>query len=172
MQKSIKILRIFIYTLIFSTSTVLTACGTPGISWQNCSFGFDLRYDHQDAYVLDYKLSSDRYTLVAADKYYVDKGTHLYFQNVIGMVDRPSHLWVKWHDNITDRTYEDTIELKNILPRYLDDTRIYFIIRGAKIYVYLKTKELLPEHISGKRPMVGAEMYSGNVNILLYPKEH
>jgi len=60
-----------------------------------------------------------------------------------GPMPRGDSLYVKWRIKATGVVYEDTVDLKNRLPEYITRHRVYFIIKGPQLYVYLISPEKL-----------------------------
>jgi len=56
---------------------------------------------------------------------------------VYGPMRQGNSLYVKWRLKATGQTYEDTVDLQHRLPQDITDHRIYFMIKGPQLYVYL-----------------------------------
>lgn len=50
-------------------------------------------------------------------------------------------LYVKWRLEPDGKTYEDVVDLKSRLPRNIREHKIYFIVKGNQLFVYLITPE-------------------------------
>jgi len=131
----------------------------------SCGFGFDLRYNDQHSAVLDYRLLGENSVISMAQKVLVDQGHKFYFEGIAYQFERPTSLYVKWKNDQTGSTFEDTVDLRQVLPRNLEDTNLYFIVHGAQLFVYLALKE---KYVQGS-PRVGGD-YAARTNIQLYPK--
>ncbi len=62
-------------------------------------------------------------------------------------------LYVKWRNKNTGQIYEDTVDLKKLLPRNIENHRIYFIVKDKQLFVYLITpnKRLPTEELNGPK---------------------
>lgn len=68
---------------------------------------------------------------------------------------RGDFLHVKWRVEATGKVYEDTVDLKVVLPRNIEKHRIHFVVKGQQLFVYLITPELRP----ADAPPVGPQTY-------------
>jgi hypothetical protein len=121
----------------------LIACATgPGVV--NHGFGFNLS-ESPEAEVLAYRYgesgSAASWMPSAGDKNNTPQRTYVY-----GPMRQGESLYVKWRLKASGHVYEDTVDLRNRLPRDISEHRIYFMIKGPQLYVYLVPPE------SQKRP--------------------
>ena len=143
---------------------LLSACAS-GPEVVDHSFGFDMRRDNQgDVEVLNYRYGDSKLP-VRADEERVKAGDTFGFQGVTGPMLRGSFLYVKWRIKTTGQIYEDTVDLRNRLPADIKDCRIYFIIHGPQLYVYLITPKPLPPD----EPPNGPHMYRSQKVLTIYP---
>jgi len=158
--------RIFIYAILVLAAVCALAACAADTRIVNHSFGFDVRRDGQDAIVLDYRYGESKLPVRAPEEA-VKKGEVFYFSGVTGPMLRGDYLYVKWRNKNTDQVYEDTVDLRSRLPDDITDHRVYFMIRGAQLYVYLippESKRRLPG-----APSVGPRMYSDLDTKKIYP---
>ncbi|HYK15509.1 MAG TPA: hypothetical protein VEW70_16110 [Burkholderiales bacterium] len=142
---------------------VLLGCATnPAVV--DHAFSFDVRYDGQDAEVLDYRYGASNMP-VRAPESAVREGKPVYQTNVNGPMLRGDSLYVKWRDKATGQIYEDTVDLRHRLPANITDQRIHFLIKGAQLYVYLISAKSRPPNM----PVDGPRMYRDLENTLIYP---
>ncbi len=99
----------FARLLVVSLVLCVAACTTSGQVVDH-AFGFDLRYDDQDAVVLDYRYGNTKLP-VGPTKEQLEAGQTFYFQSVQGPMLRGDFLYVKWRVRSTGREYEDTVDL-------------------------------------------------------------
>jgi hypothetical protein len=145
---------------------MLGACAFIGSDIVDHSFGFDLAQDNQDAEVLDYWYGSAK-SPVRAAPYRLKKGDTFYFQGVTGPMHRPEALYVKWRNRKTGQVYEDTVDLRNRLPRDIARQRVYFMIYGPQLYIYLISNERRPANI----PRNGPTTYDSMLTTTIYPDQ-
>jgi len=128
------------------------------------AFSFDMRYDGQDAEVLDYRYGASKLP-VRAPEAAVSEGKPLYQANVHGPMLRGDSLYVKWRDKASGKVYEDTVDLRHRLPANMTDKRIHFMTRGSQLYVYLISS--VPK--SANSVTGGPRMYRDLDTSLIYP---
>jgi len=128
------------------------------------AFSFDMRYDGQDAEVLDYRYGASKLP-VRAPEAAVSEGRPLYQTNVHGPMLRGDSLYVKWRDKSNGKVYEDTVDLRHRLPADMTDKRIHFMTRGPQLYVYLISSG--PK--SANSAAGGPRMYRDRETTLIYP---
>lgn len=75
------------------------------------------------------------------------------------------YLYVKWRLKETGEVYEDTVDLRQRLPKDISEHRIYFDIQGAQLHVYLVSPDFLPKGA----PRNSLRMYPHNRVMALYP---
>jgi hypothetical protein len=121
--------------LMLLTAICLSACSVFS-SVVDHTFEFDLRQDGQDAELLDYKYGESKLP-VSADRRRVERGDTFMFQGVTGPMLRGDSLYMKWRNIPTGKIYEDTVDLKSRLPRNIEDHKIYPMIYGHQLYVFL-----------------------------------
>jgi hypothetical protein len=85
--------------------------------------------------------------------------------SVSGAMLRGDFLYVKWRNVDTYQVYEDTVDLRSRLPRDIEGQRVYFMIRGSQLYVYLISRESKPPDM----PAIGPRMYRDRKVIQVYP---
>ena len=123
--------------LIFGMMLVgLTACATGG-AMVNHAFGFDAFEDSPDVEVLDYKYGDGAMFGTEAERDRVALGQVFLEWHIAGVMPRGDTLYVKWRDKRTHHVYQDTVDLRNRLPRDITGLTIYFLIKGPQLYVYL-----------------------------------
>jgi hypothetical protein len=130
------------------------------------AFGFDMRYDDQDAEVLDYRYGKSELP-VHAPQAAVAAGKTFTFEGVHGPMLRGDFLYVKWRNRVTGQVHEDTVDLRQRLPADIADHRIHFIIKGPQLYVYLISPEPRPPSM----PASGPRMYRHLKSTLIYPDQ-
>ena len=106
---------------------------------------------------------------MSAPEQVTEKGKTMTTDNTFGAKVPRGTLYVKWRDTETQKVYEDTVDLRQRLPKNIEDHRIYLMIKGAQLYVYL----ISPEGI--KRPKNempnGPSAYSHLKIVTIYPFE-
>ena len=118
----------------------LTACAS-GPRVVDHAFSFDARGDSPDAEVLNYRygdsnLPGTRIPPALLRESGVSGGT-----GINGPMPLGDSLYAKWRIKSTGAVFEDTVDLKRRLPWDITDHRIYFIVEGSQLYVYLISRD-------------------------------
>ena len=144
----------------------LCTCAVAQTAPTDHAFGFDMRYDDQDAEVLDYRYG-DSNLPVRAPESAVREGKTFAFAGVHGPLLRGDFLYVKWRTRGSGEVYEDTVDLRRRLPADVTGYRIHVIIRGPQLYVYLVSPQRRPADM----PPKGPEIYNYRIVTTIYPDE-
>ncbi len=160
--------RFFLRLLVlFALGSLLGGCGTER-DLVRYSFEFDLRYDNQHAEILDYWYGKSKNEWrLRADEDLVKSGRPIFFESVTGQMLSDNLLYVKWRDTDIGKVYEDTVDLRNRMPRNIEDHTIYLMIKGPQLYVYLVSPERRPSNV----PSNGPSMYGYRKVTTLYPDQ-
>jgi hypothetical protein len=129
------------------------------------AFSFDARADSSDVEVLDFRYGDSKLPATRPSDRQLRDGQVPQYAIVGGPMPRPSSLYVKWRLKSTNQVYEDAVDLRNRLPRDITDHRVYFLISGPQLYVYLVTPERIP---NGNSPGP-ISRYSHLKTITVYP---
>jgi hypothetical protein len=121
--------------LIF-TITTLMACAS-GIVFH--TFEFNAFADSPDIQVLDYRYGDAKTPMARATEFQKINGGVLQRSSIGGDMLVGDSLYVKWKIKATDKFFEDTVDLKKLLPRNIENHRIYFIVKDKQLFVYLIT---------------------------------
>jgi hypothetical protein len=127
--------------LILSLALWLGACATShnsaGQEVVDHSFGFNVDKDSPSAELIDYRYGNSKDVGTSNRESRRREGTSNQRASMSGLMVRGDTLYVKWRIKDSGIEYEDTVDLKSRLPRSIKDQRIYFIIDGSQLYVYL-----------------------------------
>ena len=154
-----------IAVVTFVAFVTLAACASTA-NLVDHSFGFDTRKDDQDAIVLDYRYG-DSELPVRSPEWAVREGRTFAFQGVQGPMRKGDFLYVKWRDKATGKVFEDTVDLRHRLPADITDHTIYFMCKGAQLYVYLISPAAVER--SPDSPPEGPRMYRSRNTVMIYP---
>jgi hypothetical protein len=122
--------------LLLLTLVWITACASEPRLVDH-GFKFDARWDSPDAEVLNYRYGNSIAPGARVPDYALRDGKINQSASISGAFPLEDSLYVKWRIKATGTIYEDTVDLKNRLPSDITGQRIYFIIEGAQLYVYL-----------------------------------
>ena len=148
---------------ILAIAALVSACAGNIVDH---SFAFDMREDNQDAQVLDYRYGESKLP-VFANRERVAAGEVFGFEGVTGPMLRGDFLYVKWRNKESGKIYEDTVDLRKRLPADIAEHKIYFMIRGSQLYVYL-----IPPRENKRpkeKPPVGPSTYDYRDTVEIYP---
>jgi len=153
--------------LALATACALAACAASPPGVVDHAFGFDMRGDGQDAEVLDYRYGESKLPVHAPESA-VMEGKTLWYESVQGPMLRGDFLYVKWRNRSTGQVYEDTVDLRKRLPANVTDQKVYFMIKGPQLYVYLIS---LREQRPPDMPPNGPRVYRSLKTITIYPDQ-
>jgi len=121
---------------LFTLAFALVACATePKVV--DHAFTFDAIADSPEVEVLDYRYGDSKLEGAKNPDWVRAEGRSLQAAGTSGPMRVGDSLYVKWRLKSTGEIYQDTVDLRHRLPSDMKDQRIYFIIRGAQLYVYL-----------------------------------
>ena len=145
--------------------SVLVAC-TTGPRVVQHAFTFNLFSDSPEAELMAYRYG-DSDLPVSWIPGPGDKGRVPQRSNVNGPMRVGESLYVKWRIKATGDVYEDTVDLRNRLPRDMTDHRVYFMIKGPQLYVYLIPPE--SKKLPAGSPPIGPRIYRDLDVKTIYP---
>ena len=103
-------------------------------------FVFDAFLDSPDVEVLAYRYGDSNLPVSwmpgSNEKSRAPQRTGVY-----GPMRQGNSLYVKWRLKVTGDVYEDNVDLRGRLPNDITGHRIYFMIKGARLFVYLVPPE-------------------------------
>ena len=144
-MRRLRKLRTFLRVLrvpLFIFTVIIMQCALQG-----CAFGrqtmvlhsllFDTFNDNTgDIEVLDYQYGNCE-RMLCANKYRVAEGATFPSGGATGYYSIGEFLYVKWRIKETGQVCEDRVDLTKRLPADMNDRRIYFVVKGEQLYVYL-----------------------------------
>lgn len=145
---------------------LLTACAL-GRDVVRHSFSFDVSQDNQDAEVIDFQYGNSKSPVRASEQALRDRQTYQ-ANGVSGPMLRGEFLYVKWRIKSTGIVYEEKVDLRHRLPRNITDHRVYFMVRGSQLYVYLVSPEKRPPDM----PSIGPSLYQSRKVFQIYPDQN
>ena len=131
------------------------------------SFEFDALRDSPNVEVLDYRYGNSKLPGIAPDEMEYKRKSIGQRTGVSGPMLVGEFLYVKWRIRSTDVAYEKTIDLRNRLPRNIEDHTIYFVIKGDQPFIYL----ISPEHIERGAPLSDLRKYRDRKYAIIYPDQ-
>lgn len=115
------------------------ASGPPLV---NHTFEFDARADSPDAQILDYRYGTSKQPGARASERELREGRVSQYVGTTGEMIPGDSLYVKWRIKSTGEVLEDTVGLKDRLPRTITDHTVYFVIVGRELQVFFVSPEL------------------------------
>ena len=135
-------LRFRCIALAIGVSLLLATQGCASLKNTFYSFAFDMDADDQDAVVLDYRYTLNGQTIVGASKDVLREGLPFHRESVFGQMPRGDALYFKWKIRSTNSIFEKTVDLRGRLPADLSKDRIFVMVRGSELLIYLIHDEL------------------------------
>lgn len=150
---------------IIFTFFVVSSCSVTGPRTVLHSFEFHVNWDSPDVELLDYRYgtSTQHGTFVPAPS--LQSGRVPQSVGTRGDMIIGDFLYVKWKIKANGEIFKDTVDLRNRLPRDIYDHKIYFVIRGPQLYVYLVS----PKENSPGTPLNNLRMFQSRIVKVLYP---
>jgi hypothetical protein len=157
------------YTALLLT-TALAACaqtnGVPTMKFANHSFAFDARNDSKNEEILAYRYGAGKGVGMSSDTGIRQFGESPQWESVSGGYPVGDTLYVKWRSRVTNEVFEDTVDLRPLLPSEMEDKRIYFVIKGKQLTIYLEDEN---QRRPADSPIVGPKKYQPNLTRRIYP---
>lgn len=155
------LLRIAIATI----SCVLVGCSIAGPRTALHSFEFNVDWDSPDVELLDYRYGNSTQQGTFPPDWVLQSGHVAQSVGTTGDMIVGDFLYVKWKIKETGEIFKDTVDLRNRLPRNLYEHKIYFLIRGPQLFVYLVS----PDRSPPGTPSNGLRVYGSRKVKILYP---
>lgn len=99
-------------------------------------FSFDVS-ESPGIEILDYQYGESRLSRARPSEASKRNGEVRQAARMGGDILRPDKLYVKWRVRATGVAYEQTVNLKQLLPRDIEEHEVHFTVEGARLYVYL-----------------------------------
>ena len=142
----------------------LGACSS-GPQLVDHAFGFDVLNDSPDVVLLDYRYGTSRQPGARPPEWSAKNGTIRQQAGVNGEMIPGDTLYAKWQIKASGEVLDDTIHLKSRLPKDIAGHRLYFVIEGRQLHVYLISPRLRPSSF----PVVGPMKYRYYQAYAIYP---
>jgi hypothetical protein len=134
----------FIRAFLFVALLALAGCASRGDVVSH-GFAFDFISDSPDAELLDYRYGQSKNPAARHNPYGYANARVGQQSSTSGEMLRGDELYVKWRLKQTGEVFEKTVDLKSRLPENIEGSRVYFMVRGPQLYVYLITAEKRPK---------------------------
>jgi hypothetical protein len=151
---------------LVAAAWLLGACAA-GPQLVDHAFGFNAVADSPDIEILDYRYGDSKQPGAYNPEELRREGRSVQATGVHGAMTRGDSLYVKWRVRRTGQVCEDSVDLRGRLPADIADHRIYFMVRGAQLYVYLIPPES-KKRPAGK-PAEGPRLYGDLDVVTIYP---
>ncbi|NIM43260.1 MAG: hypothetical protein GTN84_18625 [Hydrogenophaga sp.] len=132
----------------------------------NHAFGFNVEQDSPGHEVLAYRYGSGAMHTTSSDTSIRQFGRSRQGTNVNGPMPLGDSLYVKWRQEPSGQVYEDTVDLRSLLPRDMARQRIHFVVNGSQLYVYL----IDPVPRPPDWPAVGPRKFQHEKTRQIYPR--
>lgn len=133
--------KLFGYFLLMVFLQLTSGCASRGDVVLH-GFAFNFPVDSPDAVLLDYRYGDSKNPAARNAPALRDRGKSDQQSTTSGDMLRGDDLYVKWRLKDTGEVFEDTVDLKARLPKNIEECRIYFLVRGPQLHVYLITPQL------------------------------
>lgn len=131
------------------------------------SFSFDALRDSPGVTVLDFRYGDGKGPGMSNDEELRAVGKSVQRTGTSGHMPRGDSLYVKWRIIGTGEVLEDTVDLKQRLPRNLEDQTLYFMIKERQLMVFLVSTERRPPNMQPNGP----DKYHHLKVVTIYPDQ-
>jgi len=132
-----------VFWLTISAMLLALASCTASGELVDHAFSFDAVHDSSNEEVLDYRYGASKQPGARPTDSELKDGRVRQGTNINGEMLRGDSLYVKWRIKSTADVYEDTVDLRRLLPADMAKHRIHFVVKGPQLYVYLISPERL-----------------------------
>ena len=129
----------------------LSACAAGG-GLVDHTFAFDALMDSPGITVLDFRYGDGKGPGMSNQEQLRAVGKSVQRTGTSGFMPRGDSLYVKWRINVTNEVLEDTVDLRQRLPRDLEDQTVYFMIKERQLIVFLISPERRPPNMQPNGP--------------------
>jgi hypothetical protein len=158
------------YTALLLT-TALAACaqttGVPMMKFANHAFAFSAINDSPNEEVLAYRYGSGKAVGTSSDSSIRQFGRVADADSSHGGMPVGDTLYVKWRSRTTNEVFEDTVDLRSLLPIEMEEQEVYFVVRGKQLIVYLTD---LNQRRPASSPIVGQFKTQMYLTRQIYPR--
>ena len=151
-------------TFLFMLVSALVGCAS-GPRLVNHSFGFDAVADSPDIDVLDYQYGHSQTPGTKMPDWAKSSTGKSGGTSTTGEMPVGQNLYVKWRIKLSGEVFEDSVDLRSRLPKDIAGHRLYFLIKGRQLHVYLISPRLRPSSF----PAVGPMKYHYYQAYVIYP---
>ena len=150
----------------------LSACASNSAT-ANCSdnnrvsqaFSFDAPFESPDITLIDYFYGTPN----CPSMHNTEGVMRLQSENTFGPIRRAQKLYVQWQIKSTGQILEDTVDLRQRLPKDMTKHRLHFIVRNTQLFVFVVTPEFRHKDLP---PDDGPEVYSRlRKTLTIYPDQ-
>lgn len=157
--------------LALVTTVLLFACEASIVDH---SFEFNTLEDSPGVRILNYRYGDTKHPGGGYTEEQIKLDQLAQRTGITGPMRRPESLYVKWLLLGENKVYEDTVDLRNRLPRDFTDCKVYFMVQGPQLYVYLINRgrrplEYPPNGPSKFRDYPVLTLYPGQPNLKGFP---
>ena len=160
-----------VFLMMFIAVFSLSACASNSLT-ANCYdnkifyqwFSFDMS-ENPEIELRDYFYGTENCPALYNPPYLKERGECLQIHGEFGPNRRAEKLYVRWRIKSTGQEYEDTVDLRNRLPKDMTNQRIHFSVKSSQLYVYLVT----PERRLPDMPVNGPKEFQLLKTFIVYP---
>ena len=159
-----QLLGTFLNQYLLLALLIVTSCASESQIVDH-SFGFDALVDSPGIRILDYRYGESKAPGARNPDFLVREGRSLQRISISGPMKRAESLYVKWQILSDGSVHEDIVDLRKRLPNDLTDWKVYFLVNGPQLYVYLISRVPGP----GNFPPNGPRTYRDRKVLTIYP---
>lgn len=100
------------------------------------AFGFDARQDSPDSEILAYRYGPGNIPQLRSPFFKEDREGLAQYGGIHATMSIEGGLYVKWRLRSTGQVFEDTVDLRVVLPNDYRNQWVYFVAKGPQLFVY------------------------------------
>jgi hypothetical protein len=134
----------FTAALLLAVTFIGCAASSAGSHLVDHGFAFDVVSDSPGIDVLDYRYGQSNAPGARMPDWVKRDIGRSGGTNTNGTMLLGDSLYVKWRINATGEVLEQTVDLRNLLPRDMTNHKIYFVIKQRQLLIYVISPEKRP----------------------------
>jgi hypothetical protein len=110
------------------------------MNFVNHTFSFDPSLEND---ILAYRYGDGKTQMTSSEVSIRQFGKSSQATHISGVIPLGESLYVKWRNKASNEVFEDTVDLRPLLPKDMENQHIYFVIQGSQLFVYVTDRKTL-----------------------------
>jgi hypothetical protein len=122
---------------------VIAVSGAAAADIQRHGFEFNLVHDSPSVEMLNYRYGNSKQTATHPAEWQLEQGAIPQTAAIYGDLLKGDFLYAKWRVKATGQIFEETVDLRKLLPQSVENQTVYVTIDGRQLYIFLISSEKL-----------------------------